>query len=25
MNFLDLCSGWGRLIFFVALRSKIEF
>lgn len=25
MNFLDLCTGWGRLIFRVALKSKLQF
>ena len=25
MNFLDLCTGWGRLIFQVALKSKLQF
>ena len=25
MNFLDLCTGWGRLIFDVALESQVEF
>ena len=25
MNFLDLCTGWGRLIFNVALNSKLQF
>ena len=25
MNFVDLCTGWGRLIFKVALDSKLQF
>ncbi len=25
MNCMDLCTGWGRLIFYAALKSKLVF